>query len=197
MSLITLPDELIYHCSFLVIAHNPLGPPSSLLTLALICRKFNAIVSSHAFKARIFRFMFDVGPVTRRLFHPRDSDLADELQCCCNVLSNIRRADVAETEDPMLDHTLISAYVLMLSNDGKNYAQLEHAGLDAYVNKFITTRFSEGRETNLGWPLDNYRNSMALWLMWMTLTKRWSFLLFLIPLFTDLSIRKTSHSSLP
>jgi len=74
----------------------------------------------------------------------------------------------------------------MLGNDGKNYAQLEHAGLDAYVNKFIMTRLWEESESNQGWPLDNLNNSLALWLMWMTLTKRSSFLFFfLFQLFTD------------
>ena len=122
--------------------------------------------------------MFDVGAVSRRLFNPRDSDLADELQRCCNLLKEIRRADIADTDDSFVDDTLFSAYLLMLSNDGKNYAQLEHAGLDAYVNKFVKTRLWEGSEENQGWPLDNLINSTALWLMWMTLTKRWSFLSF-------------------
>lgn len=180
MSLLSLPDELIHQCSFHVVAHEPLGLPHALIPLALICRAFNLVVSSHAFKARIYRFKFDVGAVTRRLFMPRDSDLADELQRCCNVLKEIRSGEVTESgEDPVVDDTLISAYLLMLSNDGKNYAQLEHAGLDAYVDKFIMTRLWEGSETNHGWPLDNFSNSAALWLMWMTLTKRWFFRPFL------------------
>ena len=74
--------------------------------------------------------------------------------------------------------TLILAYLLMLCNDGKNYAQLEHAGLDTFVDNFIKSRLWEGRETNQGWPLDNIFKSSALWLMWMTLTKRWSFSFF-------------------
>jgi hypothetical protein len=192
MSLLSLPDELIHQCSFHVIAHDPLGPPHALIPLALICRAFNLVVSSHAFRARICRLMFDVGAVSRRLFHPRDSDLADELHRCCNLLKDIRRGDVTESEDSFVDDTLASAYLLMLSNDGKNYAQLEHAGLDAYVNKFIMTRLWEGSETNQGWPLDNFINSIALWLMWMTLTKRWSFLSFLSFDYLPTYIRKTS-----
>lgn len=175
MSLFRLPDEVIHQCSFYVIAHDPLGPPQALLTLALTCRAFSLVVLSNAFRARICRLMFDTGAVTRRLFHPRDSDLADELHRCCNLLKVIRRA---ETEDLDVDDTLISAYFLMLNNDGKNYAQLEHAGLDAYVDMFMRTRLWEGRETNQGWPLDNTTNSAALWLKWMTLTKRRSFLSF-------------------
>lgn len=175
MSILTLPDELIHQCSFHVVAHDPLGPPHALIPLALISRSFNLVVSSHAFRARIYRLKFDVGAVTRRLFIPRDSDLADELHRCCNILREIRRGDVTESEDPLVDDTLSSAYTLMLSNDGKNYAQLQHAGLDAYVDKFIMTRLWEGSETNHGWPLDNDNNSIALWLMWMTLTKRWFF----------------------
>lgn len=196
MSFLTLPDELIHQCSFHVVAPNPLGPPHVLIPLALTCRALNQVVSSHTFRARLFRLMFDVGAVTRRLFNPRDSDLADELERCCMVLKEIRRGDVTESVESLVEDTLWSAYILMLSNDGKNYAQLEHAGLDAYVREFIMTRLWEGRETNQGWPLDNINNSNALWLMWMTLTKRWSFsfLFFIIRLFIAffIFIRKTS-----
>ena len=177
MSLLTLPDEIIHHCCFHVVAHDPLGPPHAIIPLALICRSINLVVSSHVFKARICRLMFDVGAVTRRIFHPRDSDLADELERCCNVLKEIRRGDVIDSEeDPLVEETLIAAYILMLHNDGKNYAQLERAGLHAYVDNFITTRLWDESETNQGWPLHNIQNACALWLMWMTLTKRWSFL---------------------
>lgn len=189
MSLLSLPDELLHLCSFHLLAHKPLGPPSDLITLALVCRAFNNAVSSHTFRARICRFMFDTGAVSRRLFHPRDSDLADELHRCCNLLKAIRRADLEESEE----ETLIEAYILMLSNDGKNYAQLEHAGLDAYLDKYINTRLWSGRETNQGWPLDNIDNASALWLMWMTMTKRWSFFFFFDCLLTFFYIRKISR----
>lgn len=190
MSLLSLPDELIHNLSFHLIAHTPLGPPQALLTLALTSRPFHLVVTSSTFKAKICRFMFDTGAITRRLFIPKDTDLADELHRCCNVLKEIRRADITESGDSVVDDTLVAAYILMLNNDGKNYAQLEHAGLDDYVDKFIRTRLWEGRETNQGWPLDNFNNSSALWLMWMTLTKRRSFL-WIIQLFTDFFVRKT------
>lgn len=197
MSLLRLPTELIHQCSFHVIAHDPLGPPQAIITLALTCRAFHLVVSSHAFKARVCRFMFDIRPVTRRLFHPRDSDLADELHRCCNVLKEIRRADVAaDSVDSLVDDTLLSAYFLMLSNDGKNYAQLEHAGLDAYVNKFVKTRLWEGSEENQGWPLDNFINSVAMWLMWMTLTKRWFFLPFFLSDCSPFILEKLAAESL-
>ena len=192
MSLLTLPVELIHHCCFHVLAHNPLGPPRDFITLALVCRALNRVVSSHAFSARLFRLMFDVGAVGRRLFHPRDSDLADELHRNCKVLKIIQTADVTDSDETCIEDTLLSAYILMLSNDGKNYAQLEHAGLDFFVDKFINTRLWEGREFNQGWPSDSAMNSAALWLMWMTLTKRWSLFFFLMTLLTRY-IRKTSR----
>jgi len=43
MSLLRLPDELIHHCSFRIVALDPLGP---LIPLALICRAFDLVVSS-------------------------------------------------------------------------------------------------------------------------------------------------------
>jgi len=165
-----LPVEIISQFSFHLLADAPLGPPHALIPIALTCRFWKDIVTSKPFLAKLCRFKFDVGPINRRSFHPRDRDLADELIRCCRLIQEIRRADVAETES-VVDDTLCAAYILMLNNDGKNYAQLEHAGLDAYVDKFVRTRLWEGREDNQGWPLDNMNNSLALWLMWMTLTK--------------------------
>ncbi|KAF8799856.1 hypothetical protein BYT27DRAFT_6848701 [Phlegmacium glaucopus] len=165
-----LPLEIISQFSFILLADQPLGPPHGLLPIALTCRSFNAIVTSKQFLAKLCRFKFDVRAINRRSFHPRDRDLADELIRCCFLLKEIRRADVAETES-VVDDTLWASYILMLNNDGKNYAQLQHAGLDAYVDKFVMTRLWEGRESNQGWPLDSANNSLALWLMWMTLTK--------------------------
>jgi hypothetical protein len=166
--LLRLPNELLHQCSYHLLALSPLGPPRDLLTLALTCSTLNIVVSSTAFKAKICRLMFDVGAVARRLFNPRDTDLADELHRCCDILKVIRKAD-----PQFLDSTLCASYFLMLSNDGKNYAQLEHAGLDAYVDMYVRNNLWEGRETNQGWPLENsFDNSCALWLMWMTLTKQ-------------------------
>lgn len=61
------------------------------------------------------RLKFDVGAVTRRLYHPRDSDLAEELERCCNILKCIRKGDVTEWEDSTVDDNLnfsISPYAL-------------------------------------------------------------------------------------
>ena len=173
MSLSILPNELISHCAFHLIAQSPLGPPNALIPLALTSRSFHHVVTANPFLAKICRLKFDVRPLTRRLFRPRDRDLADELVRCCRLIHEIRRADVAES-DSILDDTFMSAYILMLSNDGKNYAQLEHAGLHTLVDNFVRSRLWEGRHSNQGWPLDTPNNSVALWLLWMTLTKGWS-----------------------
>jgi hypothetical protein len=169
MSLLQLPTEIIHQFAFHLLASRPLDPPTALLDLALTCRSFSQIVSSKPFLAKLCRLKFDVASITRRCFNPRDRDLADELVRCCRVLREIRTGNIPETED---DDTLVAAYVLMLNNDGKNYAQLQHAGLDAYVDNFVRNRLWKGRDSNQGWPLDTLNNSVALWLMWMTLTKR-------------------------
>ena len=90
--------------------------PQPIIALALTCHAFNAVVSSSAFKARIFRLMFDVGAINRRLFHPRDSDLANELQQCCYLLNSIRKGDIDSSEDSIAhsDEALVSSYFLML-----------------------------------------------------------------------------------
>jgi hypothetical protein len=57
---------------------------------------------------------------------------------------------------------------MMLENDGRNAAQLEHAGLDSYLDIFVRTRLWDDKSH--GWPTDNTASACALWLVWMTTT---------------------------
>ncbi|KAF9478896.1 hypothetical protein BDN70DRAFT_932997 [Pholiota conissans] len=66
------------------------------------------------------------------------------------------------------EDTLFGALLLMLDNDGKNYAQLEHAGVHAYVERFVLRRLWARARENAGWPVEDASSACALWVMWLT-----------------------------
>lgn len=72
-------------------------------------------------------------------------------------------------------------YLLRLDSDGKNYAQLEYAGIRDFVRDFVLNRLYDDAELNDGWPLENAQNSCALWLMWMFTLKGAHHTFILIP----------------
>ncbi|KAF8893705.1 hypothetical protein CPB84DRAFT_1783210 [Gymnopilus junonius] len=155
-----------------LVAHTPLGPPAALLPLLLSSRALHATLTAPAFLARICRFKLDTAAVTRRLFTPHHPDLAEHLVHTCLLLQAIKTGDVDHVD---VEDYMASALLLMLDNDGKNYAQLKHAGVHAYVDKFVENALVDGREENNGWPVHNEVNATALWLMWL-LTERDSLL---------------------
>ncbi|KIM38129.1 hypothetical protein M413DRAFT_30278 [Hebeloma cylindrosporum] len=184
-----LPPEIIQSILFALIAQRPLVPPSALVPLFTTSRVLHAIATSPALLARVFRFKFDVGAVTRRHFQPTHVDLKEQLVHSCTLLRKLRSGDVHDAE---ADQTLFSALVLLLENDGKNYAQLESAGVREFAEEFMKRRmWDNSREMNDGWPLENMGNASALWVLWLTLTKekletetlreREEFILFVLP----------------
>ena len=62
------------------------------------------------------------------------------------------------------------ALIVIIENHGKNKAQLEWAGLDEYLDKFLTERRMHEDLSN-GWPTESPQNACALWLMWMMTTE--------------------------
>ncbi|KAF9528090.1 hypothetical protein CPB83DRAFT_894583 [Crepidotus variabilis] len=148
-----LPNEVLHIIAFLVVADNPLGPPR-LGSLLLVNKALNQVLNTDALKARIFRLSWDFGAVVRRSFCPDNLGLAEQLVHVCKLLKAIQRGNVSSPDTP--EH-LFTAYMLMLDNDGKNFAQLEWAGIASY--------------DNLGWPLDSMENACALWLAWMTINQ--------------------------
>ncbi|KAF8954210.1 hypothetical protein BDZ97DRAFT_1928581 [Flammula alnicola] len=168
-TLTSLPTELIHNIIYALVAHHPLGPPTAILPLLCTSKGLHAIASAPALLARIARLKFDVGAVTRRLFHPYTDDLAEQLVHACRLLQALRRGDVNDID---ADGHLFTALLLMLDNDGKNYAQLEWAGVHVYVDEFVQQKLWVGREANDGWPLDNQGNACALWLMWLTMDRQ-------------------------
>lgn len=172
-SLQGLPSEVLHIVAFFLVALQPLGPPKELIPLLLTSRSlYTALKENGHLYAKIFRFKFDYAAVARRSYFPRAPDLAEQLVISCELLRAIRRGDVFDIDT----HShLFTAYLLMLDNDGKNYAQLEWAGIHRYVDLFIRQRLWEGRFENNGWPVDSVENACALWLAWMTLRRDFLF----------------------
>ncbi|KAJ6548293.1 hypothetical protein B0H10DRAFT_2129417 [Mycena sp. CBHHK59/15] len=156
-------ERVAYEVTFL----QPLGPPSGLVPLLLTCKTVNDRLSGNpALYARIFRFKFDSSAVRRRAFDPTPAQYHDQLVLYCTQLQKLRglvRDDC--------DEVLFCAYLMMLENDGRNAAQLAHAGLDSYLDIFVRTRLLDDRHKSHGWPSDNVASACALWLVWMTTTE--------------------------
>ena len=167
-----LPNELLQNIAFLIAAHNPLGPPAQLIPLLSVSKHvYNALWSPKAaLKARLFRLKFDTSAVSRRSFSPYDIHLSDQLEFYCRVLQIVKSGDVYHKD---VANLLFAAYVMMLDNDGKNFAQLESAGIALFIDRFIRLRLWDDRsaEGNAGWPVPSQVNRCALWLAWLTMDK--------------------------
>jgi hypothetical protein len=140
-----------------------------LVPLFTTSKDLHAIATSPALLARVFRFKFDAGAVARRHFQPTHADLKEQLVHACTLLRKLRSGNVF---DGAADQTLFSALVLLFENDGKNYAQLEWAGVKEFAEEFMKRRmWDDAVATNDGWPLENTGNASVLWVLWLTLTK--------------------------
>ncbi|KAJ6453112.1 hypothetical protein C8R45DRAFT_1039644 [Mycena sanguinolenta] len=160
-----VPAEVLEHIAFQVACLHPLGPPSGLIPLLLTCKTVhNRLSDNSALYARIFRFKFDSSAVRRRAFNPTPAQYHDQLVLYCTQLQRLRQPVWRDC-----DEVLFSAYLMMLENDGRNAAQLVHAGLESYLDVFVRTRLWDDRSH--GWPTDNTANACALWLVWMTTTE--------------------------
>jgi hypothetical protein len=171
--LCAIPAEILENIVLEAVLATPLGPPSVLIPILCTCKRiYNKLrfENNRSLYARIFNCKFDVGAARRR-FGPHtlpSSSLADQLQSNIMALQDIRQGDIYSSH---VNSTLWTAFFLMLENDGKNREQLDWAGLDSFIDRYIRNRLSEGRDQHKGWPVENEGNSLALWLMVMTLTE--------------------------
>lgn len=165
-----LPFDILENIGVEVTAVDPLGPPKDLVPLLLTCKAIHNALSfnrnPHLY-ARIFRCRFDVRASKRRFSDPAhfSSNLAQQLRVYSASLSRIRRGDPSY---PMVGQDLWSAFFLMAENDGRNEAQLEWAGLRAFIARFVGETLWLGREIYHGWPAERSESALALWLMWAT-----------------------------
>jgi hypothetical protein len=163
--LCAIPAEILEHIAYELASLFPLGPPSALVPLLLTCKTVKTrLAGNTTLYSRIFRFKFDSSAVRRRAFDPTPTQYFDQLVLYCTQLQKLR----GQVRDDC-DEVLFCAYLMMLENDGRNAAQLEHAGLDSYLDIFVRTRLWD--DQSHGWPTDNTASACALWLVWMTTTE--------------------------
>nr|GAT50202.1 predicted protein [Mycena chlorophos] len=166
--LCSLPLEILELVAFELTCLTPLGPPSALIPLFQTCKHLNRALSRNLLLySQIFKFKFDTSAVLRRCPKPTPAQYYDQLVLYCTQLHKLRGQVLADE----CDDVLFSAYLMMLENDGRNAAQLQHAGLDSYLDNFVRNRMWNGRGSAQGWPTDNTANACALWLVWMTTTE--------------------------
>lgn len=181
--LLSLPPELLQHVIFLLVAADPLADLAVLRPLRSTSHALRAATAEPALHARIYRNKFDTAAVERRLFKLTPEGLKEQLETSLAILAAIRRGvptpderqrqltdglSVGETD---IADTLFGALLLMLDNDGKNYAQLEAAGVHAYLRAYAFSHFWEGSLQNGGWPVEKAASACALWLMWLTIDR--------------------------
>ncbi|GJE97849.1 hypothetical protein PsYK624_140710 [Phanerochaete sordida] len=165
-----LPHDVLQSIAVEVANTQSLGLLDNLVALLQTCQHIYVLLSpthnNHLY-GRIFRLKFDTGAAARHLgdralYSPA---LASQLREYCAALKRIRSRDLAAPPD-VLERTLWAAFFLLAENDGRNHAQLQLAGLGAFVDAFVRTRLWDGHESNHGWPLDTTANALALYLMW-------------------------------
>jgi hypothetical protein len=86
-----------------------------------------------------------------------------------------------------------TAYLMLLGDDGKNFAQLTWAGLPILVQDYLRHRLCSGAQENHGWPQENETNSLAVALFWL-LTSSCEFLELIRKAFSSLTSHPHSDS---
>ncbi|KAF4576325.1 hypothetical protein EYR36_001075 [Pleurotus pulmonarius] len=181
--LLRLPTELVLRIALHLLDSQPFIPPRALDSLHLTCKPLHLLLASQYFKENAFGVCFDVGSVGRRNFVDKGTR-ADQFEVWSRTVHSISEREASEDESG--DHapfsllttcpwdigeTFLQAYVMLLSNDGKNFAQLEHAGLYSLLRAYLRKYLYREELLDKGWPVESLENSCALWLLWMMTTE--------------------------
>lgn len=184
--LLRLPTEIVVRIALHLLDSQPFDPPRVLNSLRLTCRSLRRLLGSRHFKGKAFGICFDVGSVGRRNPVADTGMRADQFEVWSRIVHSISERDANEDENESGDHapftllttypwdigeTFLQAYVMLLSNDGKNLAQLEHAGLYSLLRAYLKKYLYREELLDKGWPVESLENSCALWLLWMMTTE--------------------------
>ncbi|KAL0576855.1 hypothetical protein V5O48_005120 [Marasmius crinis-equi] len=180
-SLLKLPAEVLDIISFHVTCSNIVGLPEDLTSFLLVSRHIYRNVSgSPGLQARIFKYKFSHSATARRAFTPKSKEYAWQLKWFTQVLSLVRRRSAAlpdpnlafgehDPDEPSVSELLFALWIMCLEDDGCNRLQMERVGAYEWVMAFVHTQLYV--ETDVGWPLEDARNSCALWVLWYLTTK--------------------------
>lgn len=162
--LLRVPAEVLEFIALELVLLSPVGPPQ-LGAFQRTCRAVYDVVNPRnvSLYGRIFKTTFDTTAAARR-FGPRvlrSENLTCQLFRNWRALSNIRYHAFHTLEDDFW-----ACYFMLLEDDGKNYQQIQWAGVPKLADTFVRHRLYDGSS---GWPAENTINALALWIMWMTI----------------------------
>ncbi|KAK0205487.1 hypothetical protein DFS33DRAFT_1487557 [Desarmillaria ectypa] len=177
-TILSLPMELIEETA-LYVACSPLeGRPNSIRSFRLTCKAINNVfLHSNAIHRSIFKRKFSHSAVARRSFEPTSKEYRQMLQLYDDSLQFIEERRGLDGKEPVdADHMSTEEVLwvltfMCLDDDGANTLQLNAVGAYEWIHELVTKRLYDGASDNGGWPLDNCKNSLALWVFWSLSTK--------------------------
>ncbi|KAH7882779.1 hypothetical protein F5I97DRAFT_1816236 [Phlebopus sp. FC_14] len=118
----------------------------------------------------LFFDKFDISSPRRHLSQDRLSlhNLEQELKRRYVALQCIRRGELYHRD---LASVFATIYIMLLEDDGRNWEQLLWANLPDFLHKFLRQRLHEGAAENNGWPVESEINTLAIALLWLTMTQ--------------------------
>lgn len=167
-----VPNDVLRHIAFHCAFSSTFEPPHNFLNLLLTNRRiYNSLSISTCPEvyARLFCSKFDTTALLRRFPSLTTSCFASELVQRCRALRRIRRCCISE---PDIQADLWTLYLMILESDGLNEMQLLSAGVFQFLVLFIRNRFGNGVSRNPTLFQTSIADSLALWLLWFTISRR-------------------------
>ncbi|KDQ55952.1 hypothetical protein JAAARDRAFT_180119 [Jaapia argillacea MUCL 33604] len=168
LSLLSAP-RILEEIVLCAICLTPLTPPIELRSLLLTSRAFNACLSFRAcpgLYVQIFEREFDTAALKRRFSNDLSQDhVAFELRRRFTALQCIRQC---RFEDPRLTDALLTAYLMFLEDDDKNWTHLLNANLPYFAKELVRRRLRGISRQDREWPSGNGMNTFAMALLWFT-----------------------------
>ncbi len=177
-TILSLPTELIEETAFYVACSTLEGRPNSIRSFRLTCKAINNVFShSNAIYRTIFKQKFSHSAVARRSFEPTSKEYRQLLQLYDDSLQFIEERRGFDGKEPVdADHMSTEEVLwvltfMCLDDDGANTLQLNAVGAYEWIHEIVIRHLYDGADDNGGWPLDNCKNSLALWVFWSLSTK--------------------------
>ncbi|TFK21540.1 hypothetical protein FA15DRAFT_597697 [Coprinopsis marcescibilis] len=171
----SLPLPLLEEIAFHLVTGEPADLLRSLGYLPPLLRLSKSVSarlspsSATNLYARLCRFFLDTAAVSRRWWSTaREPATGGPTRSAytAHLMNRIQRL----FGDPALPDHLMTTYLLLLENDGRNLRVLQDVQAYTWVRFLVLKRLWEGREYNDGWPVENVLNTLSLWVLWMLTT---------------------------
>jgi|ERR1700722_2001238 len=161
-----IPPEILRDIVIRSICISPIGMPHILYSLFLTCRSLYSTLSSFpSLYTGLLIAQFDSELLINNLGQSFVDNAPFEWRRRVLALNCIYRGDL---DDPDLMEAFFVAFVLLLEDQGQNFAQLQRAGLANLVHRYLREKIFIGSESDNGWPLANEINALAVSIAWLT-----------------------------